>query len=130
MRHRSSLLLVTFACLLAAPAAGAQQDPFGGAPAIPVQPQRTPATSAQNGDNGLPGWQSALLLGAGAVLLGGVAWLIVRDARRKAPAPDTTKAADVERSRREREAEHQRRKQGTRKKNRAAKQARRHNRPR
>ncbi len=129
MRRHSVTILVALVCLVATPAAGAQQDPFGGTPAIPVQPQPT-TTPARNGDNGLPGWQSALLLAAGAALLGGVAWLIVRDARRKAPAPDATKAADVERSRREREAEHQRRKQDTRKKNRAAKAARRHNRPR
>lgn len=130
MRRRSSLLLVALVCCLAAPVAGAQQDPFGGTPAIPAQPQPSPTTTAQNDNGGLPGWQMALLLAAGAVLLGAVAWLIVRDARRKAPAPDAARAAAIERSRREREAGQERRKEGTRKKNRAARQARRRNRPR
>lgn len=124
-------LLVVLVCGLAAPLATAQQDPFGGGPgAIPVQPRQAPTVTTPRQDNGLPGWQTALLLATGAGLLGGVAWLIVRDARSKAPAPDAARAADIERSRREREADHQRRKQGTRKKNRAARKARRQNRPR
>lgn len=76
---------------LAPAAATAQSSPFAPLPPpTPVQPapapQPRPSTPDTNG--GLAKWQQVLIFGGGALLLGGIAFAIVRDARRSAPSDD------------------------------------------
>jgi hypothetical protein len=88
MVARFSLLLAILA-LAAPPAALAQSNPFAPIPQAP--PDTTPTvqqpTSNQNAadSGGLSTAGEISLYGAGALLLFGMGWLIVRDARRRAP---------------------------------------------
>jgi hypothetical protein len=81
------------ALALAAPSAAlAQQNPFQSLP--PAQQQTvTTGTTVSNlntqDDQGLSGAAKAAIVAVGALLLLGIAWLIVRDARSRAPIPET-----------------------------------------
>jgi hypothetical protein len=83
------LALVAIVVALAVPSGALAQSgpstPSLGAP----EPQETtppPVTTDSNpNDDGLKGWQTALIFAAGLVLLGGIAVAIVGDARRNAP---------------------------------------------
>jgi hypothetical protein len=114
---------------LAAPASAQQDAPFGPGDSpltpTPEQPAPAPVEPLDPDDGGLEGWQVGLLLGAMVILLGGIAFSIVRDARQSAPVKrDEGPAADEERAERER-----RRKRGAaRRKDKAARAARRRNR--
>ncbi len=83
---RAAAVIAT--CLaLALPGAAAAQfgvppDPSPAEPTVTQQPQAP--TRVQ--DDGLDSWQQLLIGLAGFVLLGGIAWAIVRDARSAAPA--------------------------------------------
>lgn len=114
---------------LAAPAAAQQGEPFDpdGSPLTPApeQPAPAPAEPLEPGDDGLAGWQLGLLLGATVVLLGGIAFAIVRDARQSAPVdPDEGPNPEEERAERER----RRKRSSSRRKGKAARAARRRNR--
>ena len=76
--------------LVAVPAAAlGQANPLGPLPTPAPEPPETVVVAPDNsGGDGLEGWQEALILGAGAVLLAGIAWAIVADARSKAPVKD------------------------------------------
>jgi hypothetical protein len=76
----SVLLLVL---VLAAPAAG-QQAPSLGAPSQEETATQAPATTSDTPDDGLATWQEALIFSAGLILLAGIAFAIVADARRRA----------------------------------------------
>lgn len=78
-----SLLCLTLCGALAAAPALAQ-DPFGPIPQAPPE-QPAPAPVAQDDDDGLNGTQELLIGLAGLVLLVGIGWAIVRDARSAAP---------------------------------------------
>jgi len=114
---------------LAAPAAAQQGEPFdpGDSPLTPApqQPAPPPPEPLEPDDGGLEGWQIGLLLGATVALLGGIAFSIVRDARRSAPVDrDEGPSPGEERAERER-----RRKRGAaRRKGKAQRAARRRNR--
>ena len=86
MTVRLLCLLVLCAALgasVAVPVAGAQ-DPFGPIPQTPPeQPPPTPPPEEDGG--GLNRTQELLIGGAGLVLLFGIGWAIVRDARTSAP---------------------------------------------
>ena len=75
--------------------------------------RRSPTAPRSTDDGGLAGWQQILLFGSGGILLLGIAWLIVRDARSVAPTITTEEQVE---SRERREADIKRRKA----KNRAA----------
>jgi len=83
--------LTALLCLLAlaAPvAAVAQDNPFGPIPQAPPQqtaPPEQPDDSSSSSDDGLSRSQQLLLGIAGLVLLLGIGWAIVRDARSAAP---------------------------------------------
>ena len=92
---RRAILLAVLA-LAAAPAGALGQanpsDPLQ-QPVPPdtstVQVQTNANTSSSStGDSGLGTTGDILLYGAGALLLGGIAWLVVRDARRRAPVEE------------------------------------------
>ena len=92
------LAIVLVALSLAAPAAAlAQSSPFTPLPPAQQPPQTTPAqTSTVNNANtqddggGLSGLGKSAIIALGGVLLVGVAWLILRDARTVAPTVETT----------------------------------------
>lgn len=81
--------LLCIASLLAPAGAAAQGSPFD-----PIQPSPTPQEPAtvpedqqsQQDDEGLTSAQQLLIVLSAAVLMGGIAWAIMRDARSAAPA--------------------------------------------
>ncbi len=116
--------------ILAAPTTAAAQSPFGADPSqTPVQ--RAPAPTSPSSDNeddgGLAGWQEALIIAGGAVVLVVVGWAIVRDARRNAPVEERVGQAEA---RARREEEHHQRKAKARASGKRARAARKRNRPR
>jgi len=122
--RRVAALIVVLALGLApcAPAV-AQLGPLP--PAEPSAPAPPPAPATTR-DEGLSTLQQLLIFGAAAALIGAIAWVIVRDAKRSAPVQERSQSADRKPSAREREhAQHQRRSKAK-----AAKQQRKRNRPR
>jgi hypothetical protein len=90
---RRALVLAVLALAVApATAAHAQSNPL--AP-LPQTPQDTttvvqaPVNNTTTDDSGLGTTGDILLYGTGLLLLIGIAWLVVRDARRRAPVEDT-----------------------------------------
>ncbi len=89
MLARIALVLTTAA--LAAPAAATAQTPFAPLPqpapdtsTVQVPTQSNTTTNPSN-DSGLGTLSEFALYGAGALLLFGIGWLVVRDARSRAP---------------------------------------------
>jgi hypothetical protein len=105
MPRRFTLLI----CLLAAlavpvAAARAQDSPFAPLPPATTTPDQTPTVSSSNtstDDGGLKSWQELLIFAGGGVLLLGIGWAIVTDARNAAPAPDDSDEARASKARRE-----------------------------
>jgi hypothetical protein len=125
---RAALVCSVLALLVLAPAARAQDNPFGPLPAAPT-PVATPTpapTSSNSNSSGETGTRTLLLIGA-ALLLSflALAFFIARDARRSLPEDKrpTDALRDEMAHRRKREA-----KARARAKTRAQKQARRRNR--
>jgi hypothetical protein len=85
---RLAALLATLALAAAPAAALAQQDPFGGLPQAQSTPTEVVVNPPAQGSGGLKGWQEALIFGAGVILIAGIAWAIVSDARHRAPVAD------------------------------------------
>jgi hypothetical protein len=80
------VLVAALAGSAAVPVAHAQQDPFGPVPqAPPQQPAPAPPPPPDEDDGGLNRTQELLIGGAGLILLFGIGWAIVRDARSSAP---------------------------------------------
>jgi len=84
------LLALALLLTLAVPATA----PGQGTPFAPLEPSAPPPTPTQtfsntgSDDDGLDGWQQALIFGSGLILLGGIGLAIVRDARQRAPVTD------------------------------------------
>lgn len=131
MSRRLALLICLL--ILAAPAPAVAQSPFGADPSqTPVQRAPAPAGGgdgvSDNGDDGgLAGWQEALIIVGGAVVLVVVGWAIVRDARRNAPVEERVGQAEA---RARREEEHHQRKAKARASGKRARAARKRNRSR
>lgn len=126
LRRATTLLLTTL--LLAWAGAGtarAQQDPFGPIPQAPVEEPEPVAVPEE--DEGLNGSQELLIGAAGLVLLLGIGWAIVRDARSAAPVDRDHPLEDPDRQKGSRAPRQQRVKQN-RSKAKAARQARKRNR--
>ena len=129
------MIVVRLLCLLvfcaalsgtvAVPVAAAQ-DPFGPIPQSPPEEQAPPAPP-QEDDGGLNRTQELLIGGAGLVLLFGIGWAIVRDARSAAPVDAKHPVDDAERPKGSRKPPAQRVRHG-RAKAKAARQARKKNR--
>jgi hypothetical protein len=126
-----ALLAATAALATAPPGAVAQGTPFDLPPAPAPQQtapvQTVPATSDDE-DEGLSRTQEILIGLGGFALLLGIGWAIVRDARRSAPAGERNPLETGERVKGTRPPKDKRVAQG-RAKAKAARQARRRNRP-
>ncbi|HEY6761168.1 MAG TPA: hypothetical protein VI318_16850 [Baekduia sp.] len=131
MPRRFTLLI----CLMAALAvpvgiAHAQSSPF--APLPPSQPAPAPAPTVttdpttSTDDGGLKGWQQVLIFAGGGILLLGIAWAIVTDARKNAPVAEKTEELEATRTRKE--ADIKRRKARNRAADKRSRQARKRNR--
>ena len=77
-----ALPALVLALALAAPVA-AQQTPTLGAPETQTDAAPPPETTS-SGNGGLKTWQQVLIFGAGVILLGGIGFAIVGDARERA----------------------------------------------
>jgi hypothetical protein len=77
-----SIAVMALVLGLAAPA-GAQQAPTLGAPPAPDVTVQTTQATTSGGGGGLKTWQEALIVGAGVVLIGGIAVAILADARER-----------------------------------------------
>jgi hypothetical protein len=85
---RRPLAIAAVLCVLAPPAAALAQSPFSPLPQ-PVEPTTTTTsnnTTTTSGDSGgLASWQEVLIFLGGVVLIIGIGYAIVTDARRNAP---------------------------------------------
>jgi hypothetical protein len=126
---RAALVCSVLALLVLAPAASAQDNPFGPLPAAPTPvatatPTPTPSNSSSSGETGT---RTLLLIGAGLLVsFLALAFFIARDARRSLPEDKRPTAAlrDEQAHKHKRQA-----KARARAKTRAQKAARRRNRP-
>lgn len=89
---RRPLAIAALLCVLAPPAAALAQNPFGPLPQA-QQPTQTATTSTgsstTSGDSGgLQSWQEILIFMGGVVLIVGIGYAIVTDARRNAPVKE------------------------------------------
>ena len=84
VRFRPLLVLgaLVLALSLAAPVA-AQNAPTLGAPETQSETAAPPPETTSTGGGGLKSWQQALIFAAGLILLGGIAFAIVGDARER-----------------------------------------------
>lgn len=121
-RVAAPLVVLALSLALCAPCA-AQLGPLP--PADPPAPPPAPAPTTDKHE-GLSTLQQLLIFGVGIALIGGIAWVIVRDAKQAAPAPLRSQADDRKPSAREREREQRQR----RDKAKAARQQRKRNRRR
>jgi hypothetical protein len=129
VRRKPLLTIAALVLALAAAApAAAQQAPSLGAPETQTNVAPPPETDTTGGDGGLKTWQEVLIFGAGLVLLLGIGFAIVGDARdraarlgRRRAEPETAGAGVPHKHR-------QQAKQRARAKARAAKAQRRRNR--
>ena len=78
-----ALAALVLALGLAAPA-GAQQAPTLGAPQTQTTAAPPPPDTTSSGGGGLKTWQEVLIFGAGLILLAGIGFAIVGDARDRA----------------------------------------------
>ncbi len=121
------LLCAAFAGTVLVPAAVAQQDPFGPVPQAPPEPPPAPPPPPDEDEGTLNRTQELLIGGAGLVLLFGIGWAIVRDARSAAPVDDEHPMVDADTPKGSRKPPQRRVQQG-RAKAKAARRARKKNR--
>jgi hypothetical protein len=96
MLRRLTLLFCFFALALPV-VAQAQNSPFAPLPPAVTNPQQaapTATTSTTTDDGGLASWQQILIVVGGGILLLGIAWAILSDARKAAPVGETETVAE------------------------------------
>jgi hypothetical protein len=88
------LLAALVLALAAPPVASAQLGPTN-VPTPLTQPDDSQTTAAPvEEDNGLSTWQLVLMLGGAIGVVAVIAWVIMRDAHRAAPAPERGRTSD------------------------------------
>jgi opacity protein-like surface antigen len=91
---RRLLVIAVLACVLAPPAAAVAQNPFGPLPQAQQETQADTTTTGSSSSNsndeggGLRTWQQVLIFMGGVVLIVGIGYAIVTDARRNAPVKE------------------------------------------
>jgi hypothetical protein len=102
LRPLLALAALVLALALAAPVA-AQQTPTLGAPETQTETAAPPPETTDSGGGGLETWQQVLIFAAGLILLGGIGFAIVGDARertrklsRHGRSPEAAGAAGVQ----------------------------------
>lgn len=95
---RIALPVLVVLAVLVAPASATHDGGGGGgalgplpAPA-PAPPETVVVAPSADGGDGLKSWQQILIFGAAFVLLAGIAWAIISDARAKAPVKEGEEA--------------------------------------
>ena len=105
MLRRFTLLICLAALAIPVATAHGQASPFAPLPPATTTPQPTPTVASPanttDGNGGLAGWQEILIFAGGGILLLGIAWAIVSDARSAAPAKDETDEQLASKARRE-----------------------------
>lgn len=79
------ILALLVAALLALPAGAQAQSPFAPLPQPRQEPPPAPTVTNPRDDDGLTAGQTILILVAAGGLLSGIAFMVVRDARNRAP---------------------------------------------
>jgi hypothetical protein len=128
MPRRVAVVAIVLALTAPVAPALAQGTPFSPLPPAPPAPLPAPpdtGRSASSDGGGLAGWQTALIFVAGAVLLLGIGYGIVLDARAKSPARQASRVAT---DRRERELHRERARRQARRKQKSARAQRKRNR--
>jgi hypothetical protein len=131
MPRRLTLLICLVAALALPVGMAHAQDSSPFAPLPQAAPQEstptvTSSTTTTDDDGGLKGWQEILIFAGGGILLLGIAWAIVTDARSHAPVEDETE--DQHASKLRKEEDIKRRKAKNRAATKRSRQARKRNR--
>jgi hypothetical protein len=101
---RRFTLLICLVALLVPVAAGAQSSPFAPLPNAAPAPTTTPTVTSSvstSDDSGLKSWQEVLIFAGGGILLLGIAYAIISDARSVAPTVQETEEGEAARARKE-----------------------------
>jgi hypothetical protein len=128
---RRCTILICLVALATPIAAHAQDSPFAPLPPAQTTPEPVPtatSSSSSSDDGGLAGWQTTLIVLAGGILLLGIAWAIVADARSVAPTGDEPESKVESKARQE--ADLKRRKARNRAAAKRSRDSRKKNRPR
>ena len=129
---RRFMLLICLLLAFSAPAAGIAyaQDasPFAPLPQATTTPDQTTTTSTTSSDDngGLKSWQQVLIFLGGGILIAGIGWAILADARSHAPVADETETQHESKLRKEEDIK--RRKAKSRQAGKRARAARKRNR--
>jgi hypothetical protein len=130
MARRMTLLICLVAALaLPAGIAHAQSSPFAPLPPAQTVPDQDPtvtSSSSSSDDGGLKSWQEILIFAGGGILLLGIAWAIITDARAHTPGGDDTEERHEAKLRKEEDVK--RRKERNRAAGKRARAARKRNR--
>jgi hypothetical protein len=139
MHRLAAVLAILLLSLAAAPLARAQIGPNVPEP-LTQDPPPPPAAPQKFDDGGFSTLQQVLIFGSAALVLGVIAFVIVRDARRAAPVDERAggsrsgsgsgSARDAGKGSAKSARERERAQRAKRQKAKAARQQRRHNRPR
>lgn len=128
MRSRVTLLICLVAVLaaVAVPTVAVAQQGDAFSDLTQNRTQQPAPSSSSTDDDGLESWQQILIFLAGGILLGGIGWAIVKDARSAAPVEEPTEQLAAAKAQREADVRH--RKQRARQANKRAKASRKRNR--
>jgi hypothetical protein len=121
-------LVLAFSIPVAGIASAQTSSPFAPLPQATTTPQETTTTTSSSSDSngGLRGWQQVLIFLGGGVLIAGIGWAILADARSHAPVEEETEMQHASKLRKEEDVK--RRKERSRAATKRARQARKRNR--